>query len=148
MFVRNFTKLFAAYHVLHRLSMPRHPPNALLRLILLNPSVTRENQSSRNYLTPCGIRRTTTGTRKTNHALSLCLFTISHSNSQKRCQNNLFAKDEKSPQRNAIAPPLSLTLRSECYVSPIASPVKGAFKNRIIFFYNKPHRNEAYTNQM
>ena len=27
-------KLFAEYHVLHRLSLPRHPPDALLFLIL------------------------------------------------------------------------------------------------------------------
>ena len=30
--VRNSPKLFAAYHVLHRLSAPRHPPNALKTL--------------------------------------------------------------------------------------------------------------------
>ena len=36
-------QLFAAYHVLHRLLAPRHPPNALLTLdlhISLNPSHT------------------------------------------------------------------------------------------------------------
>jgi hypothetical protein len=31
-YVGNSPKLFAAYHVLHRLSVPRHPPNALLVL--------------------------------------------------------------------------------------------------------------------
>ena len=31
--VRNSPKLIAAYHVLHRLSAPRHPPNALKSLI-------------------------------------------------------------------------------------------------------------------
>lgn len=30
--VRGSPKLFAAYHVLHRLSVPRHPPNALKTL--------------------------------------------------------------------------------------------------------------------
>ena len=30
--VRNSPKLIAAYHVLHRLSAPRHPPNALKTL--------------------------------------------------------------------------------------------------------------------
>ena len=30
--VRSSPKLFAAYHVLHRLSVPRHPPNALKTL--------------------------------------------------------------------------------------------------------------------
>ena len=32
--VRGSPGLIAAYHVLHRLSVPRHPPNALLRLII------------------------------------------------------------------------------------------------------------------
>jgi hypothetical protein len=31
-FVRNSPELIAAYHVLHRLSVPRHPPNALKTL--------------------------------------------------------------------------------------------------------------------
>lgn len=30
--IRSSPQLFAAYHVLHRLCMPRHPPNALLTL--------------------------------------------------------------------------------------------------------------------
>src|SRR3546814_4103709 len=37
--VRSSPRLFAAYHVLHRLLVPRHPPNALQRLIA-DPSVT------------------------------------------------------------------------------------------------------------
>ena len=32
--VRTSPQLFAAYYVLHRLIEPRHPPDALLRLIL------------------------------------------------------------------------------------------------------------------
>ena len=32
MSVGNSPKLIAAYHVLHRLSVPRHPPNALVVL--------------------------------------------------------------------------------------------------------------------
>ena len=31
MFVCNYPKLIAAYHVLHRLLVPRHPPYALIR---------------------------------------------------------------------------------------------------------------------
>ena len=31
-YVGNSPELFAAYHVLHRLSVPRHPPNALVVL--------------------------------------------------------------------------------------------------------------------
>jgi hypothetical protein len=37
-------RLFAACHVLHRLSVPRHPPNALKRLIQSQPSHT-ENKA-------------------------------------------------------------------------------------------------------
>src|SRR3954466_1280037 len=33
-YVGNSPELFAAYHVLHRLSVPRHPPNALVVLDL------------------------------------------------------------------------------------------------------------------
>lgn len=36
-FARNSPKLFAACHVLHRLSVPRHPPDALRRLISATP---------------------------------------------------------------------------------------------------------------
>src|ERR1700733_14729091 len=36
----NSPRLFAACHVLHRLSVPRHPPNALKRLIQSQPSHT------------------------------------------------------------------------------------------------------------
>ena len=37
-------RLFAACHVLHRLSVPRHPPNALKRLIR-SPSIAHREQS-------------------------------------------------------------------------------------------------------
>src|SRR4029077_20739895 len=37
-------RLFAACHVLHRLSVPRHPPNALKRLIR-SPSIAHRDQS-------------------------------------------------------------------------------------------------------
>ncbi len=40
-FTRNSPELFAACHVLHRLSVPRHPPNAL---IALDPSKSRHAQ--------------------------------------------------------------------------------------------------------
>src|SRR3546814_281737 len=44
--VRSSPRLFAAYHVLHRLLVPRHPPNALQRLIA-NPSVTHSGKTRR-----------------------------------------------------------------------------------------------------
>ena len=36
-------KLIAAYHVFHRLSVPRHPPCALLRLTFVCPSLSDRN---------------------------------------------------------------------------------------------------------
>src|SRR5882672_6684172 len=39
-YVGNSPELIAAYHVLHRLSVPRHPPNALLVLDLIFVSET------------------------------------------------------------------------------------------------------------
>src|SRR3546814_14474205 len=42
--VRSSPRLFAAYHVLHRLLVPRHPPNALQRLIA-DPSVTHSGKT-------------------------------------------------------------------------------------------------------
>jgi len=43
-FARNSPALFAACHVLHRLSMPRHPPNALITLVSLSTPVMRSQQ--------------------------------------------------------------------------------------------------------
>src|SRR3546814_1056655 len=41
--VRSSPTLFAAYHVLHRLSVPRHPPNALIALdFSLKPVMYRD----------------------------------------------------------------------------------------------------------
>ena len=41
-------KLIAAYHVLHRLPLPRHPPYALSSLTIKNSKI---NQSTRTYFT-------------------------------------------------------------------------------------------------
>src|SRR5215217_9715023 len=50
-FVRNSPELIAAYHVLHRLSVPRHPPNALKTLDLTLSAKRRFSSPSR--LVPC-----------------------------------------------------------------------------------------------
>ena len=51
--VRGSPKLIAAYHVLHRLLAPRHPPNALLALDqLLHLSKSRQIQGIRPTLRP------------------------------------------------------------------------------------------------
>ena len=38
-----YPKLIAAYHVLHRLLVPRHPPYALIRFKYCHPSAIRVN---------------------------------------------------------------------------------------------------------
>ena len=43
MFVCNSPKLIAAYHVLHRLLVPRHPPYALIRFKYCHLSAIRVN---------------------------------------------------------------------------------------------------------
>ena len=43
-FARNSPALFAACHVLHRLSMPRHPPNALITLVSLSTPAMHSQQ--------------------------------------------------------------------------------------------------------
>ena len=43
-------ELIAAYHVLHRLAMPRHPPCALLRLVVYFKSFRFEATSSVQFL--------------------------------------------------------------------------------------------------
>ena len=52
--VRTSPWLFAAYYVLHRLSVPRHPPDALLRLIFSSQqqqdSSCRHTQNKNNSL--------------------------------------------------------------------------------------------------
>ena len=46
-FVRNSPELIAAYHVLHRLSVPRHPPNALKTLDRSHHPCSPHSQGSR-----------------------------------------------------------------------------------------------------
>ncbi len=43
---RSSPRLNAACHVLHRLSVPRHPPDALIMLDLSNPSCTESNPAT------------------------------------------------------------------------------------------------------
>jgi hypothetical protein len=57
MFVCNYPKLIAAYHVLHRLLVPRHPPYALIRFKYCY-SLT-SCYTDRVYLTTCFLCITT-----------------------------------------------------------------------------------------
>src|SRR5579862_5292958 len=47
-YVGNSPELFAAYHVLHRLSVPRHPPNALV-VLDLTTVVCQQRSISRSF---------------------------------------------------------------------------------------------------
>ena len=47
-YVGNSPELFAAYHVLHRLSVPRHPPNALV-VLDLTTVVCQRRSISRSF---------------------------------------------------------------------------------------------------
>jgi hypothetical protein len=62
--IRGSPKLIAAYHVLHRLSVPRHPPNALKSL------------DHSHYRCPSGVvrarQRTRTGCAPTKRLYKLC----------------------------------------------------------------------------
>ena len=63
-------KFFAAYHVLHRLSAPRHPPSALTSLT--NPSFhTRQSHQTRSFslFTPIRLSKIT----KNSSALESCV---------------------------------------------------------------------------
>jgi hypothetical protein len=56
-FVRNSPELIAAYHVLHRLSVPRHPPNALKTLDRSHhqcspPAAQKDNRSITRQIRP------------------------------------------------------------------------------------------------
>src|SRR3954466_7217685 len=52
-YVGNSPELFAAYHVLHRLSVPRHPPNALVVLDSTTVCQRRMIFRSSLRLVPC-----------------------------------------------------------------------------------------------
>ena len=57
--VGNSPKLIAAYHVLHRLSVPRHPPNAL---VVLDLTFCQRNDDLAIVITARSVQGTTPGT--------------------------------------------------------------------------------------
>ena len=57
--VGNSPELFAAYHVLHRLSVPRHPPNAL---VVLDLTFCQRNDDLAIVITARSVQGTTPGT--------------------------------------------------------------------------------------
>ena len=57
--VGNSPKLIAAYHVLHRLSVPRHPPNAL---VVLDLTFCQRNDDLSIAISARSVQGTTPGT--------------------------------------------------------------------------------------
>ena len=69
-YVGNSPELFAAYHVLHRLSVPRHPPNAL---IVLDLTFCQRNDDLAIVISARSVQGTTPTTKT-----ALCLLTRSY----------------------------------------------------------------------
>jgi hypothetical protein len=69
--------LFAAYHALHRLSVPRHPPCALVRLTgisaPLRPSI---NRATLRYTPRRSLRRTTVRLGRASSCASICTISL------------------------------------------------------------------------
>src|SRR5690348_18140503 len=59
--------LFAACHVLHRLLVPRHPPNALLILDTPDPDPTVQIHHAQKPSSETGISHPMPGVRNTRH---------------------------------------------------------------------------------
>ena|ERR1700689_159343 len=116
------SRLFAACHVLHRLSVPRHPPNALIMLDPdanqfarhtqgQTPQATTTNRSAKNTILPVkthGFRKTGHPARQNPKALTGPRFTQIHnvkqqtvgfrpSNSQDHSQPNRCLSLIKTP---------------------------------------------------
>src|SRR5258705_11723764 len=73
-------ELLAAYHGLHRLRVPRHPPHAFLRLTTYGASKVRA--SYRNL--PIPIRRPSHGSRRGMHTASVKIpFPTNHSSAKR-----------------------------------------------------------------
>ena len=97
--IRGSPTLIAAYHVLHRLSVPRHPPNAL-------KSLDRSHYQCPSGLSDLGkeIQRMVTDVRKTYMCFDLPV--VSGQASQPRLaapQANPFIHDVKQQTLNALA---------------------------------------------
>ncbi len=70
--VRSSPRLIAAYHVLHRLSAPRHPPNALLSLDHSHDRCPSD-PATRVTRPTCTIRKTLLQHARTAHAVTSAL---------------------------------------------------------------------------
>src|SRR5690606_5327045 len=85
--------LIAAYHVLHRLLVPRHPPYALSNLTLIVLRASRETSTSRANCT-C---KTSSHTRRTQASLSVITFIV--------YGNIHHVKEQHLPSREASCAP-------------------------------------------
>ena len=80
-FARNSPKLFAACHVLHRLSAPRHPPNALITLDRRHSVQGQAAPHNGLLLSQLNIRKTLKQPPRPSSGLAfLILFTLSNNN--------------------------------------------------------------------
>ena len=91
--VGNSPELFAAYHVLHRLSVPRHPPNAL---VVLDLTFVSEMMALRPPVSARSVQGTTPATQRPRYPfLPLCLCGQSEeyldfqTSSDERCQRTI-----------------------------------------------------------
>src|SRR5512138_552700 len=75
-------KLFAAYHVLHRLSLPRHPPYAL-------SSLTIKKLLNQSIYYPCALHKITS-----NEMISCCAYYKSYMQLSKNIESQVKVKVE------------------------------------------------------
>ena len=88
--VRSSPRLIAAYHVLHRLSAPRHPPNALKALDRSRDRCPPRSPAAVKRMT---IRTTRSGRKKTSDQVV--------SDPTAVCLPNMTADDRLSPRRQS-----------------------------------------------
>ena len=96
--VRSSPRLFAAYHVLHRLSAPRHPPNALKALDRSHyqcPPRTRRGSRTRELLS--ALTRTEHCIRKTSLPRSNRPIPLRSSKSRQSVARNTLSDHTKRP---------------------------------------------------
>ncbi len=80
--------LIAACHVLHRLSVPRHPPDALIRRLILSHAQGQEVPANVRGKT----RQHTTGIDSRSVPTSFCPRSVSHSNPIHYVQHRIQAR--------------------------------------------------------
>src|SRR5262249_59025181 len=95
----NSPKLFAACHVLHRLSVPRHPPNAL---VVLDLTFCQRNDDLAIVVSARSVQGTTPATERPRYPfLPLCLggqseeYLDFQTSSDERCQRTIALPEQR-----------------------------------------------------